>query len=114
MGLVQDHDMIEELPANGADEPLRRPILPGTLDRCALRVQTEALDHLGDCGGEDGVVVVDQESMARRIGEGFAQLLAHPLSGGSRCDIEGKDAPSPMIEREPDEMGRPASCGAVP
>src|SRR5688572_22380129 len=72
--------MVEELPAHGADEAFCRPVLPGTLERRALGMETETLDHLSDRGAEDRVVVVDQESMDRPIGKGVAEPLAHPPS----------------------------------
>ena len=33
MGFVQNHHVVQELPAHGADEALCRPVLPGTLER---------------------------------------------------------------------------------
>src|SRR5258706_3205021 len=94
--------MIEQLTANGADEPLRGPVLPGALECRALGMETELLDDLGNRGREDRVIVVDQIPMDWSVGKGCAQLLAHPLSGWSGRDIEGKDAASPVIEYEPD------------
>jgi hypothetical protein len=46
--LVQHHDMIEELPTNGADEPPGHPVLPRALERRSLRVETETLDRSSD------------------------------------------------------------------
>src|SRR5258705_8992581 len=82
--------MVEELPANGADEPLRRSVLPGTLECRALRMKTEPLDHLSYCGAENRIVVVDQKVVARSLGEGIAQPLAYPLSRWTRGDVEEK------------------------
>ena len=83
------------------DEPLGSPVLPGTLERRALGMKTEALDCLRNRGTEDRVVVVDQETMVRCIGEGFLHLSAHPRSRGPRGDIEGENPPPPVIECEP-------------
>lgn len=110
VSLVQNHDMVEELAANGADEALCRTVLPGTLERRALGMETETLDHFGDLGAEDRIVVVDQESMGRSLAEGVAQLLAHPERGWTRGDVEGENASPPVIDREP-EIEQPEAHG---
>ncbi len=53
-----DH-VIEKLPPDAADEALRRPVLPGTAERCALGLDAEACDRRAHFGGEDRVVVED-------------------------------------------------------
>jgi hypothetical protein len=102
VGFIQHHHMIEQLPANRADEALRRPVLPGALERRALGMETETLDRLGDRWAEDRVVVVDQKPMQRRVEKRFAQLLGHPPSSWTRGDAEGKNASPSVIERKPD------------
>ena len=91
--LVAKHDhVIEELPAYAPDESLGCSVLPWTSECRAFRVDLEALDRTGHRGREDRVVVVNQESMARFIGEGLAQLLDDPAGGGALGNVEVQDS----------------------
>jgi len=47
---VQDDHMIEQLAAHGTDYTLRGSVLPWASERCALRVDFEALDRVSDGG----------------------------------------------------------------
>ena len=40
--------------------------------------------------------------MNRCVGEGVAQLVAHPLSSWTRGDVEGQNPPPSMVDHEPD------------
>ena len=50
-------------------------------------MNAESLDRGGDFGAEDRVVVEDQESMRRAIGEGVTELLDHPASRWATADV---------------------------
>ncbi len=65
MAFTEHHHVIEKLSPNAADEALRRPVLPWASERRAPGTDAEARDRGGDFGGEDRVVVEDQESMRR-------------------------------------------------
>ncbi len=65
---AKHHNVIEKLPADAADEALRRPVLPGTSIRRALGVDAEVCDRGGHFGREDRIVVEDEESMQDAAG----------------------------------------------
>jgi hypothetical protein len=61
--------MIQQFPSHAVDDTLSLPVLPWAPERSSLWVDRKALDRARDCGGEDRVVVVDQESMRRAKAE---------------------------------------------
>jgi hypothetical protein len=83
-----EHDhVIEKLPPNASDEAFSRPVLPRASERRSPGMDAECLDRGGDFGAEDRVVVEDQESMRRAIGEGVTELLDHPASRWATADV---------------------------
>src|SRR5262245_60101452 len=86
--------MLEELSANRSHESLRSPILPGTLERRVLRMDSESRDRAGDLSREDRVVVEDEIAMRRVIRERLSQLLDHPRSRRMAGHVEVKETPS--------------------
>jgi hypothetical protein len=85
---AQKHYVIEQLPANSADESLR-PSRSATDSETPCAGDGDRDSRSTDRGTEDRVIVVDQESMGRGFGKGSMELLAHPLSSWPRGDVEG-------------------------
>lgn len=61
VGLVQDDDMIESLPPEGSDHPLRVGVLPRRPERGQNLGEPHASCTPGNGFAKDGVVVVDQK-----------------------------------------------------
>jgi hypothetical protein len=102
MVFAEHHYVTEKLPPDASDDALRRLVLPWNSERRAPRMDAEIRDRGGDWGGDDRVVVEDQESMRRVIGEGVTQLLDQPASRRATADVEVEGASSSVIEDEPD------------
>ncbi len=101
--ILAEHDhVVEELSPNAADKALSGPVLPRASERRGHGTDAESLDREGDFCGEDRVVVEDQESVRRLIGECISQLLDHPASRRVRGHVVVKDLASAVIDREPD------------
>ncbi len=91
MVFAEHHHVIEKLPPNASDEAFSRAVLPRASERRTPGTDAECLDRGGDLSGEDRVVVEDQESMRRVIGEGVAQLLDDPGRRGTLVRTPSSD-----------------------
>jgi hypothetical protein len=72
MAFAEHHDVVQQLPANTAHESLRRAILPRAAERGLHRSDPEPAHRDRALGGEDRIVVEDQESMSGFIREGVS------------------------------------------
>jgi hypothetical protein len=75
---TEDHHMVEKLSMSRSHEAFRGPVLPRTLDRGALRMDSEARERSRDLGREDGVVV-GRDSDASGDRERFLAAVGSPI-----------------------------------
>ena len=83
-----DQQVVETFPAQGADEPFRDRVRSRCPDRGADDPDVGAGEHGVECGGELGVPIADEESVATpcvvEIREQVAGLLGQPRRWGGR------------------------------
>ena len=75
--LVEDDDVIQEIAACGADEPLGDSVLPRTARRDLLRFDAQAPNCGGDLVAVFAVTVADQVARHLIVGECLAKLLGN-------------------------------------
>jgi len=102
MVFVEDDHMVQQLAPYGADEALGCSVLPWASESCPLWTDFEALNRVGDGGGEYRIVVSNQVAMSGFVGEGLAQLLDHPVTSWVLANVEVQDPPSTVVDREAD------------
>jgi hypothetical protein len=99
--LVQNDHVIESFSSSTPDPSLGNSILPRASKGRPSRQSPNVLDRFGDLFGENGIVVVDEESWRGVIRECFAKMLDYP----GRCrmfgDAEINDLPTTVADHEP-------------
>ena len=97
--LVQDNQVVQTLPTNGADQSLDIRILPWRLGCGENFSQPHGLGSSTEVGAVDAISVMEQILRLIPVSwERFAKLLHGPLSGRMVGDIKMKDAPAIMTE----------------
>jgi hypothetical protein len=89
--LVQRDHMVKTLTPDRPDELLGVGILPGGAQGGRHLGDVHRIEHSGDLGSEDRVVVADQESRRGVERECFAELPGDPDSGRMSRDVEVDD-----------------------
>src|SRR5437016_4111335 len=101
MALVEDDDVVEQLPAHAADPPFGDAVLPRTSPSRPHRIDAERPHGRDNESGEDGVAIENQMACRRVEGECLPQLLNDPRRGGIVCQLEVKDAAPAVLDCEP-------------
>src|SRR5450631_496598 len=111
MRLVLDDDVVEAVPAEGADDSLAEGICLGRARRCGEEPGAESTDTAAEVGAVDGVSVVDEKARdVLAIAGGLGDALRCPAGVWMRGDT-GVDDPA-AAEREHDEdVEEVESCG---
>jgi hypothetical protein len=118
---AEDHQPVETLVADGADESLRVGVRSRRLHGRVDDLDAFAAQYLVERGGELAVAIVDQETHPlENIGEAeVARLLTDPRSGRVRRATGKMDTPAPELDEEHvlGELGptatdeQPQNCG---
>jgi hypothetical protein len=100
MPLVEDDDVIEQVPAAVADKALGDAVLPRASEAGPLGLNAEALHCVDDIFAEVRRPVEDQILRCRVVRESLAQLLRDPRAGRMPGDAEVQNPPSIMRDHE--------------
>ena len=109
VSLAEDEHMIQALPADRADEPLRERVLPRAPRRRENLVDAYALHAAPKWLTVDAIAVAEEIGRCRLVGEGVDDLLTGPDSGGVLGDVEVDDAPAVLSEHDENEEDAEAS-----
>ena len=88
MGLVEDEEMIQALPADGADHPLHERVLPGCAWGGEDLADPQALDVPHELLAVDTVTITEQVSRSGIIRERLDELPGGPGCRGMVGDVE--------------------------
>jgi len=100
---AEDHNVVQTLASDGADEALCERVLPWTV-RCRQDfADTHPLQALSERLTVDRVAVAEEVGRSGVVGEGVHDLLGRPGRSGMLGDIEVKDAPPVVGEYDEDE-----------
>ena len=102
MFLVEDDDVVEELAACGAYEPLGDSVLPGTARRDLLWFDAHVADRGEDLVAVSGVAVEDQIARCLVAGERFAELLRDLGRGRMGGNTEVQQLAPRVVDDEED------------
>lgn len=81
MALVQNDDVVEQLPPDGGDEAFGNAVLPGALVTGPGWLDAHRPESGDDLGGEDRVAVEDEVPGRRLERECLAELVDDPSGG---------------------------------
>src|ERR1017187_8363997 len=96
MSLIQNHDMVQTLRANRANQPLGKGVLPRT-SRCRDHLlHPQRLDPTPKLAAVAGVTVADQIPWSLPLGERLDHLLPCPCRGRMFGDSKMKNL-SPLV-----------------
>ena len=110
---AKNEDVIQTLAPDGADEPLRKGVLPRALRRREDFTNTHALHALPEHVTVDRVAIAEEIGRGGVVREGVHDLLGRPGGGGLLGDIEVEDAPAVVGEHDEDERTRKRAVGTV-
>ena len=99
VGLVQHHDVVEALAAQGADEAFHVRILPRRPRRRLDFVDPHGLDSAREHDPVDRIAVAQEVSRGGLPGERLHELLGRPLGRGGVGDVDVDDA-SPVVRQD--------------
>jgi len=103
--------MIETLPPDRADEPLRVGILPRAVGRREDVADPHALDASPKRLPVDAVAIAEEVGRRGVVRERVDDLLGGPGGGGMLGDVEVDDAPAMVVEHDHDEQDAEPSGG---
>ena len=89
---VQHDQTIQAFPTDGTDHAFDIGILPRRSECGANLLDAQGLHRLSELGAIDAVVVAQQESRRRIIGEGLDDLESRPISGWVRRHVDVQDS----------------------
>jgi hypothetical protein len=104
VSLTEDHHVIQTLPSNGANHPLRECIPPGTPGCADDLLHTQGLDSTMKLVSIRRIPLADQVALATLFGQNFHYLLPGPFSARRFRDSEVKDLPALMLQHEKHEQ----------
>src|SRR2546426_135455 len=94
MAFTQNEDMVQTLPPDRADEPLREGILPRAVGRREDFADPHALDASSKRLPVDAVAIAEEVGRRGVVRERVEELLGGPGGGGMLGDAEVEDAPT--------------------
>ena len=97
MALAEDHHLIQTLPPDAANEPLRTWIRHGRLDRGAEDPDAHRGDSRIEARHVDAIPIVEDESVGMRRREDLPELLEGPRGGRVRGDGDVEQAAAPDL-----------------
>src|SRR2546428_9616099 len=104
MAFTQNEDMVQTLPPDRADEPLREGILPRAVGRREDFADPHALDASSKRLAVDAVAIAEEVGRRGVVRECVDELLGGPGGGGMLGAVEVDDAPAMVVEHEQDEQ----------
>ena len=110
---AKDEHVIQTLAPDGANEPLRKGVLPRALRRREDLSDPHALHALLEHVTVDCVAIVEEVGRGGVVREGVHELLGRPGGAGMLGDIEVEDAAAVVSEHDEDEQHTQAG-GAEP
>jgi hypothetical protein len=109
--VVQHHDVVEALAAQGPDEAFHVRILPRRPRRRLDFVDPHGLGSTREHDPVDRIAVAQEVARGRLPGERLHELLGRPLSRGGVGDVDADDA-SPVVRQDhEDEQDLEQHCG---
>jgi len=99
---------VEEIAADGADDPFGERVLPWAAWRGDEFLDGEGLHGLGEPHAEDGIAVAEEEARDRGQREGLAELVRGPLRSRVLGDAEVEELAAPV-----DDDQEPVACAIV-
>jgi hypothetical protein len=100
---AKNEDVIQTLAPDGANEPLRKGVLPRALIRREDFSGPHALHALLEHVTVDRVAIAEEVGRGGVVREGVHDLLGRPGSGGMLGDIEMDDSSAMMSEHDENE-----------
>src|SRR4051794_9607369 len=93
VSLPEHSDVVEALPSDRANQPLRVAILPGGAWRCWTIANTERTKAAKESVAIAGIPVADQVARCRLPAARFRELIGDPLGGRMPRDAKAQDLP---------------------
>src|SRR5215472_9759126 len=100
MFFVERDHMIEDFTATRSHPSLGNSVLPRCLYARPLGFQTRRLQKADHIGVVSRIAIEDGVTIPTSLGEGFTQLLHHPLGCRVSRHIEVQDLPASMLDDE--------------
>src|SRR5215831_16875269 len=100
MFFVERDHMIEDFTATRSHPSLGNSVLPRCLHARLLDFQTRRLQKADHIGVMSRIAIEDGVTIPTSLGEGFTQLLHHPLGCRVSRHIEVQDLPASMLDDE--------------
>src|SRR5215831_17287125 len=100
MFFVEWDHMIEDFTATRSHPSLGNSVLPRRLHARLLDFQTRRLQKADHIGVVSRIAIEDCVTIPTSLGEGFTQLLHHPLGCRVSRHIEVQDVPASMLDDE--------------
>src|SRR5262245_53104916 len=100
MFFVERDHMIEDFAATRSHPSFGNSVLPRCLHARLLGLQTRRLQKADHIGVVSRIAIEDGVTIRTSLGEGFTQLLHHPLGCRVSRHIEVQDRPASMLDDE--------------
>jgi len=111
MAFTQNEDMVQTLPPDRADEPLREGILPRAVGRREDFADPHALDASPKRLPVDAVAIAEEVGRRGVVRERVDELLGGPGGGGMLGHVEVEDAAALVGQHDEDEEDVQVSGG---
>ena len=105
MAFRQRDEEVETLPPDGSNEPFAVGIRLGCSNGGSQNADTEALQRRVQTRREDGVAVVDDESVRMIERQKLTELLSCPLGSGMRRHVRVENTPRADFHRKRIHIG---------
>src|SRR2546427_3236340 len=111
MAFTQNEDMVQTLPPDRADEPLREGILPRAVGRREDFADPHALNASPKRRPVDAIAIAEEVGRRGVVRERVDELLGGPGGGGMLGDVEVEDTAAVVGEHDQDEKDAEPSAG---
>src|SRR5690242_12317653 len=85
---IQNHEMVQALSSNRANEPLCVSVLPGACWCRQYLLNAQGLQPLANGGAINAIAVTNQIFRRISLGTSFNDLLCNPFCRGMVCHVE--------------------------
>ena len=104
VSLIENHNMVQTLTSNRANQPFGQCVLPRTPRRSDDVIDPQRLYPVPELVAIDSVTVADQVCFGVPFGEGFDHLLCGPFGTRVFRDPEMKHLPPLMLQHDKNEQ----------
>lgn len=102
--LVQDDDIVQELPPIGPDQPLDVSVLPRRSRRCREVYDAQDMQPPADICAELHIAVSQEKARRSIERKGFIELSGRPFSSGALGDVEVQHSTAVMAQNDENEQ----------